>query len=315
MIVKEDVTLGQTAIPYVAALDGALRAGRLWEAETWLLAGVTGLAFQLVVDPKTCPSSPTAYSWSEVHEDAANRLGLRTRWVECIGDKDDFPAKRRQAVELIKGSLDRGQPALARTVDWAEFAVVVGYDDGDGVLFLDDRHADPVLYANFGSPEGFPFLFAQTFEKGSGLDLAWAARSSLEYAVACWSGKGFQKHPWYDFPVGAEAYGALVDAVQSGSTDPLGLRYILKIHADARECAARYTRFLQEERAIPGVEPAADAYAKAAPLLARVSELLPCVPPFERPIDPAAGEEAARLLNQAADLEEAAVSSLETTLN
>lgn len=311
MIVQETVALGKTAIPYVAALDGALRAGQMWEGDTWMLAGLSGVAFHLVVDPKTCPSSPTAYGWAAVHEAAAERIGLQSRCVECIGDDADFPLWRDEAVRMVRDSLDRGRPAVVRTVDWAEFAVVVGYDDEDAVFFFDERHSDPVLFANFGSPEGFPFLFAQTFQPGEGLDLGAAARSALEYAVVCWHGKGFPKHPWYDFAVGEEAYDALIDAVRSGDTDPLGLRYILKIHANARQCAAQFVRHLDNESIVAGLERAAGAYGEAAPLLERVSELLPCVPPFERPVDREAAREAVQLLRQAADFETRAVAALE----
>lgn len=315
MIVEDKVTLGNTAIPYVAVLEGALRGGGLWEGETWMLAGLTGLAFQLVVDPKTCPSSPTAYAWAEVHASAADRIGIRSSTVECIGDESQFAGRQEEALGLVRQSLDRGQPAVVRTVDWAEFAVVVGYDDEDGVLFFDGRHSDPVLYANFGRPEGFPFLFAQTFEAGAGLDVESAARSSLEYAVLSWRGTGFPKHPWYDFAVGEAAYAALIDAVDSGGTDPLGLRYILKIHADARQCLAQYTARLVEGVQLQALKPAAMAYAEVAPLTARAAELLPCIPPFERPVEKGAAKEAGRLLRKAASLEATAIGEIEAALH
>lgn len=307
----DEVSLGDTAIPYVAALDGALRSAGLWDDETWMLAGLTGLAFHLVVDPKTCPASPTAYSWTGVHRAAADRIGVTSRCIECIGDADAYPRRRDEALRMIKASLDHGRPAVVRTVDWAEFAIVTGYDDSDGVLFFDSRHDDPVLYANLGSPQGFPFLFAQMFEDRRELDLARSARSSLEYAIVCWRGEGFLKHPWYDYAVGAEAYRALIRALEKADTDPLGLRYILEIHADARACAARYLQRLAADAVLPGLDPVADGYTQVLPLTARAVELLPVAAPYERPLDVAAASEAAELLRQAAALEETAISELE----
>jgi hypothetical protein len=312
MIAPDGVTLGRSAIPYVAALDGALRASGLWEDEPWLLAGLSGLAFQLVVDPATCPASPTAYGWSEVHHAAADRVGVPSRCVECIGDAAAYPGRREEAVRMITAALDGGRPAVVRTVDWAEFAVVTGYDDEDGVVFLDTRHADPVLYANVGSPHGFPFLFAQVFDRpaGVGLDLEGAARSSLAYAIVCWRDDGFPRHPWYDFAVGAAGYGALLRAIEAGDTDPLGLRYILRVHADARSSLDHYLRHLVAA-GVAGLGPVADAYAGVAPLAGRASELLPSSPPFERDLDRTVAREAATMLRQAADLEETAIAALE----
>ena len=310
MILLDDVALGDTAIPYIAALDGALRSAGMWEDESWMLAGATGLAFHLVVDPKTCPSSPTAYDWTRVHTAAAERIGVRSRCVECIGDVDAYPSQRDEAVAMIKAALDDGRPAVARTVDWAEFAIVTGYDDADGVLYFDGRHADPVLYENFGSPHGRPFLFAQTFDGREPHDPAEVARSSLEYAVACWTGAGFPKHTLYDYEVGEVGYAALIRALETGDTDPLGLRYILKIHADARRCAASYLDHLAATDVLPGLDAAAAAYREVAPLTRSASELLPAAPPFERPLDTVAAD-AVGLLRRAAELEEQAIAALE----
>lgn len=310
MTVLDGISLGDTAIPYVAALDGALRAGGLWEDDTAMLAGLTGLAFHLVVDPKTCPASPTAYYWSGVHATAVERLGIGTRCVECVGRVEVYPERRDEAVAMIKASLDQGRPAVVRTVDWAEFAIVVGYDDEDGVLFYDDRHADPILYDNLGSPHGFPFLFAQVFDSPAAFDLPRAAQSALAYAVTCWTGEGFQKHRWYDFAVGAEGYAALIRALESRATDPLGLRYTVKIHADGRSCVQRFVRRLVADEVLPGLERVADVYDEVAPLVGRVAELLPSAPPFERPVEIAPAADAARLLSRAADLERTAIEAI-----
>lgn len=314
MTILEDSPLGDTAIPYVAALDAALRTAGEWSDGTWMLAGQTGLAFQLVVDPKTCPSSPTAYDWAAVHAAAAARLGISTSCIQCIGDEIAYPGRREEALAAIKASIDVGRPAVVRTVDWAEFAVVHGYDDNDGVLFFDARHADPVLYANLGVPHGFPFLFAQTFGQRRPVDPTGAAASSLAYAVTCWRGDGFPKHPWYDFAVGAEGYSALIRALERRDTDPLGVRYVLRVHADARQCVSRYVRHLADEGTVAGVEAAAADYESVAPLVTRAAELLPSAPPFERPLEATAANEAAILLRRAAELEKHAVGVLEVAV-
>lgn len=314
----QNVRMGDTRTPFVSAADGALRAAGWWEDEAWMLVGLTGLGFHVVADPGTCPSSPTAYDWTHVHTEGMRRIGIASRCLECLGDAAEFERLRPQAVEMITASLDRGVPAVIRTFDYAEFAIVTGYDDADGVFFNMDvtGDPDPILYGNLGKPHGHPVLFAQVFESRRAFDPTEAARSSLAYAIECWRGRGPAWELSYgsNYRIGAAAYGVLVDVVERASSDPLGLRYILRILADARAGVARYTARLRDEGILPGIEPVAERYAAAAPLLGRVAELLPAVEPWERPLDPAVLPEAASLLRQAAGIEEEAVAAIERIL-
>jgi len=312
MTTETEIRMGDTRTPYIAAAAGALRAAGMWSDETWMLLGLTGLGFHLVVDPGTCPSSPTAYDWTAAHTDAMQRIGVSSRCVECF-EASGYEAARDEAVAMIKASLDRGAPAVIRTFDYAEFAIVTGYDDADGVFFVVDitGDADPILFANLGRPHGSPFLFAQVFDVQEPFDLHEAAVASLRYAVACWRGDGFPASPIYHYRLGAEGYRALIDAVESATTDPLGLRYILRILADARAGIARYSARLAELDVVPAL---ADLYAGVAAATGRAAELLPAEPPFERPLDAGVAPEAAAALREASEVEERAVHEIERVL-
>lgn len=314
--VLEGIRTGQTATPYVAAADGALRSAGMWDVEIWMLLGLSGLGFHIVVDPGTCPSSPTAYDWTHVHSAAMRRIGVSARCVECIGDADGFEAARAEAVAMARASLDRGVPAVFRTFDYAEFAILTGYDDSDGVFFVSDitGSADPVLYSNLGRPHGFASLFVQVFEERGTFDLERASADSLRYAVDCWRGKGWPTPAGYGYKVGAEGYQALIGAVERADTDPLGLRYILRILADARAGVATYVRHLDDSGVLPGLGPLADRYSSLAGILARASALLPAEPPYERPLDEAVLPEASKLLREAAGLEAQAIDHLDRLL-
>lgn len=312
-----DVQMGATSVPYIAAADGALRAAGWWTDETAMLVGLSGLGFHVVADPGTCPSSPTAYDWSVVHTHAARRIGITSTCVECVGDADTFEARRQEAVGLAKRSLDREIPVVVRTFDYAEFAVLTGYDDDDEVFFAIDSTGDPdpILYANLGKPHGRPMLFAQVFDERHAYDIREAARSSLAYGVECWRGTtswGFSYGSGYR--IGAEAFGVLIDVVERASSDPLGLRYILKILADARTGIATYCARLRDDQVVAGIEPVADRYAAAAELELSVSSLLSAEAPWERPLDADVLPEGASLLRRAADAEEEAIVHIERIL-
>lgn len=305
----DGIRMGGSATPYVAAAEGALRAAEMWDGETWMLLGLTGLGFHLVVDPGTCPSSPTSYDWTYVHTEAMRRIGVSTRCVRCLGDADGYEASRKEAVELAKQSLDRGVPAVFRTFDYAEFGILTGYDEDDGVFFVSDHtgNADPVLFANLGRPHGHPFLFVQAFEDREPIDLERAATDSLRYGVACWHGEAWPREASQGYEIGVEGYRALVAALNRPDADPLGLRYILRILADARAGVATYVRHLNETGVVAGIGPAVELYEQGAERLGRVAKLLPAEPPYERALEADAIPEASQLLDEAAEFERQAI--------
>lgn len=324
MTVLEGVRLGDTKTPYVWSADGALRAAGMWDDETFMLLGLTGLGFHVVADSGTCPSGPTSYDWSHVHSEAMTRIGVSSRCIEYTGathssrkaeelQRGTYESLRDAAILAVKESIDRGAPAVFRSFDWAEFAVINGYDDSESVFFVTDigGHADPVLYTNLGRPHGFPSLFVQVFEERLPFDLERAARASLVYATGCWRGTAWPVGTANGYAVGSKAYETLIGAFERADSDPLGLRYILLILADARAGIADYMRRLQSDNVVPSLGEAVDCFGKAAELLARARALHPAEAPFERPLDVTAAPEAARLLREAAELESRAIESIE----
>jgi hypothetical protein len=326
MTLLEGVRLGDTKTPYVWSADGALRAAGMWDDETFMLLGLTGLGFHVVADSGTCPSGPTSYDWSHVHSEAMTRIGVSSRCIEYTGAthssrkgeelrRGTYESLRDDAIHSVKSSIDRGVPAVFRTVDWAEFAVINGYDDSESVFFVTDigGHADPVLYTNLGRPHGFPSLFVQVLDERLPFDLERAARESLQYATRCWRGTAWPA-AGNGYDVGASAYRTLIGAFERADSDPLGLRYILLILADARAGIAEYVRRLQSDDVVPSLGEAVECFGKAAELLAKAQTLHPAEAPFERPLDVTAAPEAAGLLREAAELESRAIESIEAAL-
>jgi hypothetical protein len=305
--------MGETKTPYIAAADGALRAAGWWNDGTWMLLGLSGFGFHVVADRGTCPSSPTAYDWSTLHREAAARIGIDSMCVECVGDMGTFDERQAEAISLIKQSLDRGVPAVIRTLDYAEFAIVTGYDDEGQIFHVMDitGDPDPILYGNLGKPHGSPMLFVQVFTARREFDLEEAARASLDHGLRSWNAKGWEVSYGSGYRVGRDGYETLIEAVENADSDPLGLRYVLRILADARAGLSRYMNRLRDDRVLREIDSVAETYAHVVPLLKRVSELLPAKEPWERPLDPAILPEASRLLRSARDLEDAAMRDIE----
>jgi hypothetical protein len=309
--------MGETKTPYIAAADGALRAAGWWNDETWMLLGLTGFGFHVVADRGTCPSSPTAYDWTTLHREAAARIGIDSTCVECVGDLGTFDELQADAISLIKQSLDGGVPAVIRTVDYAEFAIVTGYDDEDQVFSVMDitGDPDPILYGNLGKPHGSPMLFAQGFTARHDFDLEKAARASLADGLRSWNANGWDVSYGSGYRVGRDGYETLIEAVENADSDPLGLRYVLRILADARAGLSRYLNRLRVDRVLRDIDPVAEKYAQVVPIMKKVSELLPAEGPWERPLDPAILPAASQLLRSARELEDSAMSDVEQLLN
>jgi hypothetical protein len=128
--------------------------------------------------------------------------------------------------------------------------------------------------------------------------------------VQCWNGPAWPVPPTYGYAVGAAAYETMIAALERADTDPLGLRYILLILADARAGVAKYVRRLEAEQVLPGLAEPADLYELIASRVGRVSQLLPAQAPWERPLERGVVPESIALLRDALEAEARAVRCL-----
>ena len=237
----ENVKMGYTWTSYIASVEGALRSAGLWDAETWRLMGQTGMGFHFIVHKQVCPSAVTVYDWAQDHLNAMDRIGIHSQVYSAIDFRmNTFEKIREDAISLIQESIHQGCPVLV----WAptrllEFGLITGFDDEDGVFFVQDctgQPCDPMLYGNLGLSE-VPMLFYQIFKGKVEVSQEKIFMDSLKYGISEWE-KTFHISP--DFASGRMAYNYLIQAMESGSFDDFGLAYCLAVYADSHGCIAKY---------------------------------------------------------------------------
>ena len=245
--ILDNVSMGMTWTSYISSVEGVLRSAGLWEGETYQLMGMTGIGFHFIMHRNICPSSVTVYDWMSEHLAAMDRIGIHTD-IYCVMDinMNTFPKIQQDAIDRIRQSIDHGQAVVA----WAptgllEFGVIYGYDDTDGVFFVQEctgRPCDPLLYENLGKSE-VPMLFYQLFKNRVDIDMEKAFRDSLQYAVNEWR-KTF--HVNCDYSSGHIAYDYLIQAMEKGNFDDFGLTYNLAVYADSKQCITKYLEYMDE---------------------------------------------------------------------
>lgn len=275
--VLENVRMGMTWTSYIAAVDGVLRHAGLWKDEIYRLMGMTGTAFRFIVHDRICASSVTVYDWSEEHLTGMDRIGLFTD-VHSVSDIsiNTYEKQREAAVKRIKESIDSGMGVVV----WAptrllEFGIIHGYDDEDGVFFVQEctgQPADPMLYENLGKSE-VPMLSYQIFHHRMDVDTEKVYRDSLQYGVSQWN-KEFHVDPHY--ASGRKGYQNMLAALEKRDFIDFGLAYLLAVYADSKKCVALYLDEIRKNSTqLKGLEKAVTLFDSVAERYERMCGLFP----------------------------------------
>ncbi len=263
---------------YVGAVHGALTAAGLTERDFTDLMGLTGMAFHLIMHEECCPSSVTMYPWTEEHLTALDRIGVLSEAWTVMPDSVTYEAARRRATLNIKASLDSGLPVILWGVDTAEFGVVHGYDDGDGVFLVDGcwrmgtrgTPSNPILYENVGRSCHVPILFYQNPVERVAFDEGRAYRESLLYYAQHMSSPA---HFGPAYKGGLSAYDNWLRALEGGKFIPFGVRYNGTVYAESKDAAAAYVARLAENWD-PALRPTAKTFAQVAAVYAEMMRVL-----------------------------------------
>ncbi|WP_018759269.1 hypothetical protein [Paenibacillus terrigena] len=250
---------------YLGAVHGVLSAAQMTDLSFSEMAGMTGMAFQLIVHKHCDVASVTVYDWVGRHRNALDRIGVLSEVYHYEPGARTYEAARIRAVEHIKASIDRGIGVIAWAIDTGEFGVIYGYDDEDGVFLVDgvDKFnrtlgSDPMMYANIAkkfSPA--PFLHYQIPVERVPYDCEQVYRDSLHYYV---NEMEKEEHIAPDFQCGFKAYDNWIQSLREASYQDFGLRYLVSVYAESKMCAAEYVRKLSETWT--GISGLADIAAK-----------------------------------------------------
>jgi len=275
----EGAAMGCTWMSYVAAVEGCLRAAGLWKDETWKLMGLTGMGFHFIVHKELCPSSVTVYDWNGEHLDCMDRMGIVSETFSMMDDggHNTLRDAQERAVEKIKESIGRGVPVLV----WAptsilEFGLIKGYDDADGVFFVEQctgQPADPLLYENLGKSE-VPILFYQIFLKKVPVDESQTIRQSLKFGLSEWKKENHVSADFY--ASGRKGYANFIGALEKGVFNEFGLGYLAAVYADSKNALTRYLDWVAARPdAARSMTNAARLYHKIYEAWAEIAKLAP----------------------------------------
>ncbi|GMK38659.1 hypothetical protein PCCS19_17130 [Paenibacillus sp. CCS19] len=218
---------------FVDSLHAILTAANLFDGPKYRLSGLSGMAFKFSVHERLLPLSVTAYGqWGLEHSAAIDNLGLftisdggRTRHLT-------FRHYQQDAIGWIKQSLDRG----VGLIYWIpEFGVIHGYDDEDGVFFIQDGWSQEdhiVLYDNLGL-NFTPFWNVHMIGGKVDVPLEEQVLESVRSAIHDWQ-TSFKLLPDREIASGKLAYDFYIEALRSGDYDKGGARYILDSYRYAR---------------------------------------------------------------------------------
>lgn len=309
----ENVTLGMTWTTYAGAAYGVLRGAGMYQGELWQFMGSTGIAFHFIVHKGCCPSSVTVYDWTREHLEMLDRIGVAS---EVLGIDNHLALNtaeplRQAAVDRIRRSIDDGFGVIAWTpTPMLEFGIINGYDDEDGVFFVEacggDGPADPLKYGNLGRSE-VPMLSFQFPLARIDVPEEKTIRSSLAFGVSEWN-KPFHIAP--DYASGRKGFENLIAALREGEINPFGLGYILAVYHDARQQLAQYLAWVNTRPGFAGrLDVAAENFAKTAGLFGEMARIAP-FDPTGGSFRPETRPQLAALAGEAREQEEAAYAEI-----
>lgn len=272
--VLEGVRLRTHKVSLAGALGGLLAsAGR--DLPQPYLMGATGHAFRLTLDVVLSPGSPTELNFHDLFPYWEN-LGAWFKRTAARPADPDFAAVRQEALERIKGSIDRGCPAIAYDLlELPEYGLVVGYEgDRLACLTIASPEVPQWMDAATWPPEAHrAYTRADVIELldvAPEFDRRKAEVASLRFAV-----EHFWEPPSRDMWLqhGLKAWEFWVAVLKSslplhGSDPGLGHSYNLLVLQQARRDAAAYLSELAARY------PEARSLTQAAAHYVRVAELL-----------------------------------------
>ncbi|MFK7697224.1 RNA polymerase sigma factor [Paenibacillus sp. HJGM_3] len=262
------------ALPYVGK-------GHLGYDEVMAL---TGHAWQINLKKRTIDlSSVYMYMGTTLFPNSMLNLGLHSSLIDKFGYERMPEGLLKEelytlTLDMIRGSIDRGVPAIFSGGVNTQFALYHGYDDGRQIFYAMDTITEmEIPYLTFRNRHLYGFVI----EESAAIDELERLRRMLTMAVK--HGRG-EEATFSGYANGLRAYDYWVEAWENGRADPAGHAACVRNVGDMRSYAASYLRKQRlgwEEKAPSETEmiglfaEAADRYEEVAQAFRHLKGLLP----------------------------------------
>lgn len=176
------------------------------------IVATSGFAFRMWVTPDLCPSATSIWEF-RMQKSWVENGGFTAEYVERLWgvEAEQEEARRREAVETVKRSIDRGIPAVSWDIGVPEWGLITGYDDAAATfatLSITGEGDQP--YTLLGKRE-LPILSVLTLCGRTGKPEEAVLRDTMHLAVSHLGGE-----EWCENAKGLDAYPALHPAVRDG---------------------------------------------------------------------------------------------------
>ncbi len=295
----------------LSCAKGCLDYLRFEVSMPWLF-GCTGHAFVLNIHEEVCPSGPTAWQYGPVITELPRNVGYSLTGVHgmvCRGD--DMDAKRAEAWDFVRGSIDEDVPCYGWELDFPDFSLISGYDD-TGYISVPYEGATPghKPWQELGASQ-IGMLEVNAVRLCAPQPEIVGVREGLRFALHVATNPScviFDK-----YASGVRAFEVWAEALEAGRANRFGQGYNAAFWAD---CRARGVDFLTEAKArLAGA--ADNLFDEAAERFAVVRDKLKAVSamhPFsmaDHGEPPVTSPEAAALIREAGSAEGEGLSVLQ----
>lgn len=190
----------------------------------------SGFAFRMWVDgEQLCPSSTSIWDFAKQKEWVENS-GLVCGYVQRLWGEDALEeSRRREAIDLLKRSIDAGAAGVVWDLSGCEWGLVIGYDDAEGRLLTKTIQSREVSlpYEKLGALE-IPILSVLTVTGERKKSEAQLLADTKRLAISHLKGE-----EWCENSKGLAAYDTLVEFLREKLTADTAwnLEYLLGNYA------------------------------------------------------------------------------------
>lgn len=277
MRILENINLkNELSRSYIDCLYGVLLPLNYFDGPSFMLSGMTGMAFKFVAHKNLIPASTETYSLVDSSWRAVDMLGIHSEIYSGVNNSLTFPLYQENTIRRIKESIIKGNGVLTWAPGLMEFGVIIGYDDEDEVFYYKDRikqFNQVMLYKNFGKTNAV-FWICQVVGNRIHKDIRDIYRDSLEVCVDEWEiPYKANPHTRNEFGSGKKAYEYLINALETQEYHEFGACRIINYNILAKNETYLYINEVKNE--FPELNTAAGKYRVLNDIYQKIHEIVP----------------------------------------